>query len=155
MSLKIKANAQAGFTLIELIAVIVILGILAATALPKFVNLTGDARYASLQGAKAALGATSGMLHAKYYLNPAANGSAITVEGVTVPMENGYPQAKLAFATAAGVTSPDYVVAEVNGKITVAPKDGNRDTCKVTYEGAWEAGMLPAIRMTASSKGCE
>lgn len=47
-------NRQHGFTLIELVMVIVILGILAATALPKFVNLTGDAQAAALNGAAGA-----------------------------------------------------------------------------------------------------
>lgn len=41
-----------GFTLIELVVVIVILGILAVTAAPQFLNLQGDARRASLQGLK-------------------------------------------------------------------------------------------------------
>ncbi|GHY14243.1 MSHA biogenesis protein MshA [Vibrio cholerae] len=46
---------QGGFTLIELVVVIVILGILAVTAAPRFLNLQGDARKASLQGLKVQL----------------------------------------------------------------------------------------------------
>lgn len=43
-------NKQTGFTLIEMVAVIIILAIMSATALPKFVNMTGEARYSSLNG---------------------------------------------------------------------------------------------------------
>jgi MSHA pilin protein MshA len=56
--------------LIELVVVIVILGILAAAALPKFVNLSSDARAAVIKGAKGALAAANTMLHAKAELSP-------------------------------------------------------------------------------------
>ena len=56
---KFKHNRQSGFTLIELVIVIVIIGILAAVAIPKFTSLTGDAQLAATQGIAGALGSAS------------------------------------------------------------------------------------------------
>lgn len=56
---------QKGFTIIELVVVIVILGILAAVAFPKFQDLSGDAKQAVVNGAKAALVSAAVITYAK------------------------------------------------------------------------------------------
>lgn len=76
-------NNQSGFTLIELVVVIVILGILAVTALPKFVDLSGDARTAATQGVAGALGSASSINYATAVARGATGALASITPGTT------------------------------------------------------------------------
>jgi MSHA pilin protein MshA len=140
----IRKQAQAGFTLIELIVVIVILGILAATALPRMFDMSGQARLAKMQAALGAVKAASASAHAQWLVNGGqlacadcvTGGQASTEvkgENVVIPMLAGYPDvggdaflqaAKDApasgIAQASGLTSPDYQLSTNNPAVAVA-----------------------------------
>ena len=62
-------NNSKGFTLIELVVVIVILGILAAVALPRFMNATKDAHQAAVKGVSGALASAALLARSQYELN--------------------------------------------------------------------------------------
>jgi MSHA pilin protein MshA len=91
-----SSKKQQGFTLIELVVVIVILGILAATAAPKFIDLTSDAKRANRSALLGAIKSASQMAHLKCITDSDCNmsgDSTITVGGNTIRMDDGYPSA--------------------------------------------------------------
>lgn len=70
-------RVQRGFTLIELVMVIVLIGVLAAVAVPKFIDLSGDANQAATTGVAGSLSSASSINYASRKVN-ATNGSAVT-----------------------------------------------------------------------------
>jgi len=137
MQKSLSRNNQKGFTLIELVVVIVILGILAATALPRFFTAAGSARAASLNGLAGAMNSAIAITHAQYLINPV--NPVVMEDGTTVAMWGGYPDnTALGIGKAVNFTAaayvPTYTASGVSAASTFTVTNATAPaTCTFTY----------------------
>lgn len=134
----IASRKEKGFTLIELVMVIVILGILAAFALPRFADLGGEARASTLKGAQGSVKSAAAIAHSKWL----AQGSSGDVDlegasGVTMSPE-GYPTSDAdGIGTASQLDAADFTITpgtDVDADTATIEVVGASGTCEFTYD---------------------
>ncbi|WP_163134274.1 prepilin-type N-terminal cleavage/methylation domain-containing protein [Agarivorans sp. Alg241-V36] len=138
-------NKQSGFTLIELVIVIIILGILSVVAAPKFLNLQTDAKISTLEGAAAAVKTSAGLVYSQAAIDGLEQESRAEVEtslGI-VETKEGYPEAHGEnFLGMESLIDTDLEMQYIAGssRLYIGYVSGNEDVndsgCFVTYTEA-------------------
>lgn len=137
---------QQGFTLIELVVVIIILGILAVTAAPKFINLQSDARVSTLAGFKASVQGANTLVYSKAAIagvdqSTTATDVTINTAGDTVSTIFGYmDDTPTNFPTALEVSMETLTTAPTTGNVTTT---GDEDWAMFSDNGTvsfWQNG---------------
>lgn len=160
--MSISRQKQHGFTLIELVIVIVILGILSAFALPRFADLGSDARAAALEGAIGSVKSAASIAHsaclASSNCDQTASGETVSLEGTAVDMEGGYPAAATGGIDLAAQIGNDFIFGTPSGSapsrtVQISADDGSgsaQASCNFTY--AESDGSVDPANVTTS--GC-
>jgi MSHA pilin protein MshA len=140
------SNKTAGFTLIELVVVITILGILAAFAVPRFTAIEGRARQAAVQGLAGSVRSAATLAHSMWLVS--GSPATILMEGQTITMVNGYPNRATIDDALADLSGFAYAQGTGVFSKTGATTPAN---CSVTYTAPAAANTAPTITVPAQA----
>ncbi|MDC4228070.1 MAG: prepilin-type N-terminal cleavage/methylation domain-containing protein [Candidatus Manganitrophus sp.] len=130
---------EKGFTLVELVIVIVVLGLLAAFAVPKFISVTAAARTASVNGFAGGLRAAVAVVRSQYMVTGQTTSPVTMADGSTVAVGTLGAAAGVPTGAAAGIGAAMNDMSGftvVYGATTTFTPSGGGATCQVSYNGA-------------------